>query len=510
MNNSASQTKAEAVREFEVGTKQEHLDFTIALGEENVSKILSASASVVIEKYEALLGELSFTGEACLNIVYSLDDGTISNYKTCQEFSGKFEDLAFDPSSLVKIFPNVLDVSIEKGSGNSIRVKISLENTFNLLKNQEVNVFQNLDDNIYVKESEMQLTKHKERKCYNFFQTSVFEAKLPVGKILNATSVVVVNKADALDGIVIFEGETITKLLYSTEDDRPLFVSLINKDMFREEVEDENSMRENFVEGYATVLGREIEENVDSENKTVEVSVPVKICYDLYEASNVVITGDAYSTENELNLTTEAFISTEVAGYETFDNKIDGNISLSEQTLRIDKVLAVDGAYLTPTSEVYENGELISEGTIHLNIIYLNDEEENVNSVSIEVPYSFKEKVGEGEPIRIRSNNQIIEIDATVKRGRDIYVDGKVKTSVWLVKDVENAVVSEAVKGEKLEERDGAIEIFFASEGKTFWDVAKELKVSQEELRAQNPEVVEPFSKDEKIVYFDQVVANIE
>ena len=103
MDNSASQTKAEAVRELKVGVKQENLEFVVSLPEDNISKILSASASVVIEKYEALLGEISFNGEVCINIVYSLDDGTISNYKACQDFSGKFENLSFDPSSLVKI-----------------------------------------------------------------------------------------------------------------------------------------------------------------------------------------------------------------------------------------------------------------------------------------------------------------------------------------------------------------------------------------------------------------------
>ena len=257
MNNNASQTKAEAVRSFEIGRKQDLIEFSINLPEDNVSKILSASASVVIDKYEALLGELSFSGEACLNLVYSLDDGTMANYKTCQEFSRKIEDLMFDPSVLVSILPKVIDVSVEQGNGNTIKVKISLENEFSLLKNQEISVYQNQENDVFVKESELELTKQTERSCHNFNQTSVFETKLPVGKILNITSGVVVTKADALDGTVIFEGETITRLLYATTDDRPLLVSLINKDMFREEVANANALQENMVDGYAIVLEKE-------------------------------------------------------------------------------------------------------------------------------------------------------------------------------------------------------------------------------------------------------------
>ena len=61
--------------------------------------------------------------------------------------------------------------------------------------------------------------------------------------------------------------------------------------------------------------------------------------------NGAVVCDDAYSTEKEINLTTEAFISTELVKTEVFDNKIDGNVTLDEDTLRIDKILAVDGAY---------------------------------------------------------------------------------------------------------------------------------------------------------------------
>lgn len=506
MGNSASQTKAKAVRELFVGKKKEQYEFALILPEENISKILSASASVTVDKFEVLLGEVSFSGEACLNIVYSLEDGTMSNYKICEPFSGKFENLAFDPSILVNIIPNVLDITIEKGSNGGIKVELTLENTFEEINNQEIQIYQNEDENIFVKESEINITKQRSRNCKNFSQTTVFETKLPVGKILNVTSSATLKKAGALDGILIFEGETTTRLLYSTNEDRPLLVSLINKDDFREEIEDENATKEMFVEAFANVMGKDIEETIDKENKTVEINLPIKICYDLFESCSVRVTADAFSTKNYLNLTTEAFLATEIMGYETFDNKIDGSISLDEQALRIDKILAIDGAYLTSINETYADGEVIVEGLIHTNIIYLNDEEENVNAVAIEIPYSFKEKMGGENQLQVKVQNQILDIDAAVKRGRDVYIDGKIRSVVWLSKEVQNAVISGVEKGDEVEERDSAVEIYFAKEGQTFWDIAKELKIAEDFLREQNLDIIEPFIKEEKIVYYDQKV----
>ena len=79
-----------------------------------------------------------------------------------------------------------------------------------------------------------------------------------------------------------------------------------------------------------------------------------------------------------------------------------------------------------------------------------------------------------------------------------------------MTNEVQTAAISGAELGEKLEERDGALEIYFAQEGKSFWDVAKDLKVSEDALRQQNPEIVEPFEKDEKIVYFEQFEIDVD
>jgi hypothetical protein len=507
MSNNANQTKVEAVKQTALGEKKDQYEFTIPLPEGDISKILSASASVAITNFEVLVGEVTFSGEACLNIVYSFEDGTVSNSKTCETFNGKFENILFDPSVFVRVFPNVIDLTIEKAGNDSIKVRLTLENTFTGTKNQTIDIFTNNDKNVFVKENEVELTRHKARNCQRFNQKTIFETKLPVRQILNTTSFATIKKADSLDGMVVFEGEVVTRILYVTNEDRPLLVSLINREDFREEVEHSTATKEAMVEAFVTVINKEIEDKINPEEKTIEVDVPLKICYDLYEFSRVRVTADAFSTTNEVNLATEAFPSNEIAGYEVVENKIDGSISLDEHALRVDKILAVDGAYLTQTNRAYSDGELLLEGLVHLNLIYLNDEEENINSVSIEVPYSLKEKIGDDKTIlAVKSQSELVEIDAVAKRGRDIYVDGKIKTSIWTSKETQNAIVSSLELGEAVPERDCAIEIYFAKEGNVFWDVAKDLKISEELLKEQNPNLVEPFDKDVKVIYYEQRV----
>lgn len=503
MSNNANQTKAEVVKQALLDVKRDQHEFTIPLSD-NIANILSVNANITITDFEVLMGQVNFSGEACMNIVYTLEDGTISNYMTCEKFSGKFENLGLDPNTLVKILPNVIDVEVDRAEGgNSIRVKLTVEYEFNMIKNQEINVFVNQDANTYVKESEIEISRHVNRNCVNFTQPTVFDTKLPVRQVISVTSTSIVTKAESLNGMVVFEGEITTRILYTTEDDRPVMVSLVNKENFREEVEDTRATQNSMVEAFSRVMSREVEETVNREEKTVEVKVPVRLCYDLFESAPVTIIVDAFSTENEVNLTTEAFLTSEVGGYEVFENKIDGNITLDNQALRIDKILGIDGVFLTITGQRYEEGEVQVDGIVHLNIIFLNDEQERVNSISVEIPFSFREKIGEGE-IELKTENILVEVDAVVKRGRDVYVDGKIKTAVWINKEIKNAIVTSIEKGDALPERDGTIEIYFAGQGDTFWNVAKDLKISEVALKVQNPEISEPFEKAEKVVYFEQ------
>jgi hypothetical protein len=324
--------------------KKEQYEFTIPL-QEGVSNVLSANANIAITDFEVLMGQVNFTAEVCLNVIYALEDGTMSNYQNCETINGKMEDLGLDPNTLVKILPNMINIEIEKGQGSALRLLLNVEYELNILKNQEINVFSNTDENIFVKESEMEISKFICRNCNNFSQNTIFDTKIPVRQVLSVNSTAIVTKADALDGVVIVEGEFVTRTLYSTEDDRPVLVSLTNRENFREEIADNRSTQNMMVEAYARVMNRGVEEVVNKEEKTIEVKVPIRICYDLFQTSTMNVIADAYSTKNEINLTTEAFLSNQVNGYEVVENKIDGSVSLDEGALRIDKILGVDGAY---------------------------------------------------------------------------------------------------------------------------------------------------------------------
>ena len=68
--------------------------------------------------------------------------------------------------------------------------------------------------------------------------------------------------------------------------------------------------------------------------------------------------------------------------------------------------------------------------------------------------------------------------------------------------ETEVEVVTKIDEIRTLPQNDSAIEIYFAKTGDTIWDIAKELKVTEEQLLNQNPDLVSPLEKDEKVVLY--------
>lgn len=505
MQNDSNITNEKAIIEHLLGSKTEQIETNINLADKNVTKILSVSSCFFVDSTELLVGEVNFSGSLNTNVVYMKEDGNMENLKVATPFNSKYENAGVNVSGAIRLIPNIVSSEIEKMSNDTARVKTTVEVSFYHLENQDVQVYAGGDDDIFVMQSEIPLSNFTGKNCSTFTQPVVLDSKIPVGEILSLNAGAIIKKVDSLDSIVIFEGEVFARALVTTNEDRPLLIALSNFENFREEIEDGNAKKDSVIEACARVVCENVEAKVLEGNQSVEISIPIRLCYEIFENKNITITTDAYATKNEISLTTIGFQSTEHLGNENFDFKIDGNITLDESLPRIDKILAVDGSYITLTNVAYENRELLVEGILHSTVIYLNDDENSINSVEIEIPFSQTERTNlDNTDVNVKVETILYDVDATAKRGREIFIDGKIKLGAWFNKTVANAIISDIVRGEEIEQNTSAIEIYYAVPGQTIWDIAKDLKVAQEVLRVQNPELTEPLTGGEKVVYYNQ------
>ena len=92
-----------------------------------------------------------------------------------------------------------------------------------------------------------------------------------------------------------------------------------------------------------------------------------------------------------------------------------------------------------------------------------------------------------------------------VKKGRDLYFDGKLKLHISYDCDEVSAVINNANVASEGVERDCAVELVFAKAGMEAWDIAKHLKVREEVLMLQNPEITFPLQEDTNVVVYYKI-----
>ena len=111
---------------------------------------------------------------------------------------------------------------------------------------------------------------------------------------------------------------------------------------------------------------------------------------------------------------------------EIVEGKIDGSLTIEDDKPRIDKLLFVGGNSLCVSNSYLKDGEVVIEGIAKTNVVYLNDEENSLNSVQIEVPFVISDKFSQDNADGILVVDAILcDVDVVAKKGRELLFDAK-------------------------------------------------------------------------------------
>ena len=471
-----------------------------------IEKILSVCHNAMAENAEILNGVINYSGLIDICVLYSTVDGEIGTLNSSCPFTSKFEDQDISVGDKVLLNVNVEDYSIDEISNSNIKISCTVSQAGVLISEKEISNIFTEDENICLCEDEILVNTLVGQAQEVFVVESELSIKEPIKKVLVADSQVFVKNVESGANFVSISGEVVNRLLYLTEKDR--FESCYLTENFKEEVELEGTTRDAVSEAVACVKRNAIKCEISNEEKGVEIkiSVPVELKVMAYLEKNEIVVKDIYSTENELEVSTLSFDMTKQLQGDYFETKIDGTLTLDEDKPRVDKIMFVGGSNLTITNAYLKAGEVFVEGVSKTNVVYLNDELNTLNSVVIEVPFVVSDKAGATcENAQIESVFAVLyDVDVVVKKGREFYFDAKLKVNVNYDCQEVGAVISNIDMAGAYPERDCAIELVFANAGQSAWDIAKAMRVKEEQIMLQNPEITFPLEKDENIIVYYQ------
>lgn len=315
-----------------------------------------------------------------------------------------------------------------------------------------------------------------------------------------------VRSTEAGSNFVSVGGDVITKVLFVDENDKFNNIQIV--DSFKEEIEIESVSRDSVVEAVANVnsSGIRIEVEEEANGSKIVAQVPFDILALAFEETSVNMISDLYSTKNEMEISSQTFTMSKTLNMEFVEGKVDGSLTIDDSQPRVDKILFTFGSSAQVTGTSVEDGEITIEGLAKTTVVYLNDEQSSFNAVEIEVPFAITDKTKATEQSLLLTNAILTDVDVVVKKGRELFFDGKIKAIVTISSDEVSAVISSAKEGEPLAERDYAMQLVFAKQGDSLWDIAKMNRVKESMIASQNPNVVFPLQENKDIIIFYQNV----
>lgn len=497
--------KFKVARKKHLGTSQFSVECNVETNVQ-IDKILSVCHTAQAENAEILNGVINYSGSVDLCILYATVDGEIGTLNSNCPFTSKFEDADIMAGDKVMIKVGVDDYSIDSVTDNNIKINCTLSQSAVLICEREVpNIITN-DEDMCVREDEMTVCTLVGQAQEVFVIESDISIKEPVRKVLMVDSCVAVKNVESGVNFVSVAGEVVSRVLYLTENDR--FESSYVTENFKEEVELEGVTRDAISEAVACIRRSSVKCEVSQEEKGVDIklTIPVELKVTSYLEKNEMVIKDIYSTANELEVSTSSFDMTRQLQCDYFETKIDGTLTLDDDKPRVDKIMFVGGSNLQITNSYIKGGEVFVEGVSKTNVVYLNDETNSLNSVVVEVPFVVSDKSSANcENPQIESVFAVLfDVDVVVKKGREFYFDAKLKINVNYDCNVVGAVISNINVAGAYPERDCAIELVFANAGQSAWDIAKTLKVNEQTIMLQNPDLTFPLERDENVIVYFQ------
>ena len=471
----------------------------------DVTKILAINHAAQVEKIEVGNGEINYQGFIILSVLYSTGENEIGSLNSSCPFTSKFVDAEIKQGMVVSINVSVENSEVTSVNEGNIKILCKCEQSGDLICVKTIETVMPEDEHICKKEDEIPVNTFIGSAKETVDITCNVDIKEPLKKLVYADSNVFVKDVESGENFVSINGEVVTKILYLSENDR--FETCYVSENFKEEVSLEGVTRESVSVANASINKNAVKVTIEEVEKGAKIEIKSPVCVEIfaYQEKDEKVVNDLYSTTHKLKTTTSSFEMTQNLCSENFETKIDGTLTLDDDKPRVDKLMFTSPTNVHVTNTYIKNGEIYVEGIAQTNVVYLNDEMGELFSVLMEVPFVVSEKTSvEDENAFINVNVMICDVDVVVKKGREFLFDAKIKVNANFDCAKTGAVITKVDQEDEYPERDYAMELYFGQNGQNSWDIAKEMKISEDDLITQNPETNFPLEQNENLILFYQ------
>lgn len=461
--------------------------------DENVSKILTLDANSKVDSFDVLEGEITLKGKLNYRLLYIDNMGETRSLNYLCDYE---DTISAKVCTTDKIMVDSEVKSVASSGLDIIRLSAIVGVKIYKVDSVDYNIIANNLPNCYYKTSNVKKEDYVTTIVSPFDVEDETSVKESIIDILMLDSKVNLVGVVCDDNKITISGDGIIDVAYKTESG----IHTVKFNIpFNEEIEGASTCTSNC---YSKLVVDSTKVFLSDEDKTIKVKMSIDSRSVVFNPSEIEIVTDMYSMKNKLELKNDNINVSSFNCYKNFSERIN-----VEATLKEDLNGEVIGI-ICPKNKVAsirkKEDETIVEGVVSACLLFKR--EGNINSLTIEAPYK----------VELDLDCEILELDgivqdigARLKNDNTIMLDIALKFSAKCMENCSYSVVCDAEDMGELMEK-SAISIIVIDRPKTFFDVAKSLATTPEELESQNPNLQEPLTLGDKLYYYRKLSTNLD
>lgn len=489
-----------------VGVKQSEIDVRVG-AEFDVENVLSVGATLSHLASSSTGRDVTISGLLNISITY-ISEGSIRAVDYTADFKDKYvADTVIDGELIIT--GDVVDIT-HTLVGRDIRVRAIVELNIDQIKNQEYNILTSIThDNVFTKLESIRY------ETFSGIATDKFELndEIDIRGAKSALSVIPTVKLMSVtpnDKFLTITGVVNYTVSYTVGDSIQDVTTKNYEYNFTQEIANEGLQLDSYIQSIidGEIHEMQVEKTDDEGGVKLNITLPILYRGFIFNEYTIDAILDIYSSDNYLGVTFDIARAMSNQEVITFSDKIDGMVSISDSAPFIDDVVGVTTNNVVVTKSVIEDSRLIVEGVVNVTSTYYSKENETLNSVIIDMPFSLEESVDKSDDYVANSTITVSQLMARSRRGKEIEVSAEIHVYTEIYNVVEDTIITDVMLGDMIERDNCVLTIYIVREGDTVWSIAKDLGVSPDIIYAQN-DIGDTLDVGEKLIIYSPRVASI-
>jgi len=476
----------------------------------SIAKVLCANALVCSSEAEVLNGEARYITKVRFEVVYLSEDGAFYTITDMMDLSGRVQNEHLKANMYPLASSNVIDTQITSLANDLVELTSIIDTTIDVVANDEVTFVEGANGKIVSKMEKFTYCHMVQNEHAKFRVMDEYEVKENIGRLLLASAHLCNQQITPGTGYVTIKGSIHLNLTYETETEPKQIKSIGHMFDFKEEVNMQHVTPTSILMFTSNVMADEINVvgNRVNDNTALKVSVGLYYNFAALEHKEADAVIDAFSLDNNINLTAETFYKCKWNEVMVESRRITSTIAIDNNQGEIENIEAHCGGGVFIANIYAKNGTIQVEGVVHADVIYEvpgAEEELKYESSSIEVPFTTEIVNTEvNENTVISAQVAVKKMDARRKRSRELEIDVELCMFVQLSENEQDVVV------QKIEETEGelsdevALRMFVVRRNNNLWDVCKRTASTPEMIMEQNPNLTFPLTEDTILIVYKQ------